>query len=226
MGGLRIACLPSNEAVETRTTVNCTLPSVEDFKLTIEGVSLHYTKEWDTIAAFHEDNYLYKGEYKAVVEAGDVTVEGYDDVAFRGEQPFTIVARQNTEVAVTAHIANAMIKVEYTDNFLNYFTGGHELALTTAAGRTFDVSRPTEKLLFIAPDSFKVTGTAVKQANASGKDPVTVTLPEMSRTGLKPQTIYTVSFDVSTAGRTTLEIRLDDSLVESVEIDEELNENS
>ncbi len=126
MGGVRIACQPSDEAVETRTTVNCTMPSVEDFKLTIEGVSLHYTKEWDAIAQFHEDNYLYKGEYKAVVEAGDVTVEGYDDVAFRGEQPFTVVARQNTEVAVTAHIANAMIKVEYTDNFLNYFTGGHD----------------------------------------------------------------------------------------------------
>lgn len=225
-GSITIACSTTNEIATTRADINCTVPSVEEFSLTIEGVSLQYASSWATIAEFNADNYLYAGNYKAVVEAGDITEEGYDKAAFRGEQTFTVTARRQTAVDIEAHIANSLVKVALTDNFRNYFTGGWALTLTTAAGNSFDVSTPSDEPIFMAPESFSITGTAVKQPNVSGGSGMEVTLPEMSRDNLAAQTLYTVTFDVSTAGRATLNILFDDTPVESIDIENELNDNA
>lgn len=225
-GSVTIECSSTNEVATTRANVDCTTPAVEDFSLRIESISHQYSSSWATISEFNADNYLYAGSYKATVEAGDITQEGYDKPMFRGEQTFTVTARQQTVVDIEAHIANAMVKVSLTDNFRNYFTGGWQLTLQTAAGNSFDVTTPSDKPIFIAPESFAITGTAIKQPNVSGSNGTQITLPEMRRDNLAAQTLYTVTFDVSTAGRATLEIILDDTPVESIIIDNELNDNA
>ncbi|MDE6861312.1 MAG: DUF4493 domain-containing protein [Alistipes sp.] len=225
-GLVTIACSTTNEITVTRTDVNCTIPTAEEFSLRIEGISLQYDSSWQTIAAFNADNYLNAGSYKAVVEAGDITEEGYDKATFRGEQTFTVAAREQTSVDIKAYIANSLVKVDLTDNFRRYFTGGWQLTLTTAAGNSFDVSTPSDQPIFMAPESFSITGKATKQPNTSGGSGIEVVLPEMSRDRLAAQTLYTVTFDVSTAGGATLEILLDDTPVESITIDNELNDNA
>lgn len=225
-GSVTIECSSTSQVVTTRAEVDCTRPTVDDFSLHIESLSHQYSSSWATIAEFNADSYLYAGSYKATVEAGDITREGYDKATFRGEQTFTVTARQQTEVNIEAHIANAMVKVALTDNFRNYFTGGWQLTLQTAAGNAFDVTTPSDEPIFIAPESFSITGTAVKQPNVSGSNGTEITLPEMRRDDLAAQTLYTVTFDVSTAGRATLEIILDDTPVESIVIDNELNDNA
>jgi hypothetical protein len=80
--------------------------------------------------------------------------------------------------------------------------------------------------LFIAPASFTVNGTAVKQANQSGVEGATITLPEFKQESVAAKTFYTVKFDVKDAGRATLEIRLNETLVESIDIEQELNDNA
>ena len=69
-------------------------------------------------------------------------------------------------------------------------------------------------------------GTATKQANQSGSEGVTVTLPEFKAESVEAQTLYTVKFDVEHAGQATLTISLNDEPVESVVIDTELNDNA
>lgn len=225
-GSVSILCGVTTEAEVTRaeltTQVECTVPAVEDFDLLIEGVSLSYKAEYANIAEFN-DSYLYKGKYKATVTAGDITEEGYNCPTFVGSETFDVYARQHTDVQITATIANAMVKVEVTDNFKTYFPGGYKLTLTTAAGKEFDVTLQSD-LIFIAPTSFTVGGTATKQANQSGSAAPTVQLPEFKKENIQPRTIYTVKFDVSSVGQATLEITLNEELVESKVIDEELNE--
>ena len=118
-----------------------------------------------------------------------------------------------------------MVKVETTEAFDNYFVGGHTFELTTSAGNKFDVSAQTEPL-FIAPASFTVGGTATKQANQSGAEGATITLPEYKMESAAAQTYYTVKFDVKEAGQATLEITLNEELVESIDIEQELNDNA
>jgi hypothetical protein len=223
-GRVTIDCVVSTNVVDTRANVSCTTPAAEDFALKIEGVSHTYTADYANIAEFNDDNYLNNGTYKASVEAGDVKEEGYDKAAFAGSAQFTVEPRQETAVSVTATIANALVKVEVTEAFKRYFEGGHTLTLTTAAGKEFDVTEQAEPI-FIAPKAFTISGTATKQPAQSGVEGAVVSLnyqPEQ----VKAQTLYTVKFDVEQAGGATLEITLNETLVESFDIEQELNDNA
>lgn len=225
-GRVTIDCVATTTVDDTRAYVSCTTPAAEDFTLTIDGVGHTYTKKYATIAEFNEgDNYLRNGSYKATVVAGNVAEEGYDKAAFKGSAEFAVKSRENTEVEITATIANALVKVEVTEAFKNYFVGGYELQLTTAAGNEFDVTEQTAPI-FVAPTSFTVTGTAVKQANQSGAEGTVVTLPEYKKENAAAQTLYTVKLDVENAGGAKLTITLNDNLVDTIEIEQELNDNA
>ena len=225
-GRVTIGCVAATNVVETRTYVDCTTPTAEDFALKIEGVGHTYTADYATITEFNEgDNYLHLGAYKATVVAGDINEEGYDKATFVGSANFTVEARKNTDVQITATIANALVKVEVTDAFEAYFEGGHTLKLTTAAGNEFDVTKQTEPI-FIAPDSFTIGGTATKQPNQSGAEGTVVTLPNYVLESVAAQTLYTVKLDVENAGGATLTITLNDTIIESIDIEQELNDNA
>lgn len=224
-GRVSISCVVATTVDDTRANISCTTPSAEDFTLTINGTSHTYEAVYDGVAAFNEDGYLYSGSYLATVSAGDIAEEGYDKAAFAGSASFTVEARQNTEVEVTATIANALVKVEVTDAFKTYFPGGYNLMLRTAAGNEFDVTEQSE-LLFIAPGEFTIFGSATKQPNQSGSEGVTVALPEYVNSNAMAQTLYTVKFDVEDAGRAQLTITLNENLVESFDIEQELNDNA
>ena len=225
-GQVSISCVTTTVVDDTRANVSCTTPAAEDFSLKIDGVDHTYTASYATIAEFNSgDNYLHNGTFKATVSAGDIAEEGYDKATFAGSAEFVVEPRKSTEVEVTATIANALVKVEVTDNFKTYFAGGHTLKLTTAAGNEFDVTEQTEPL-FIAPESFTISGTAVKQPNQSGAEGTTVTLPEYKNSEAKAQTLYTVKLDVENAGSAQLTITLNETLVESIDIEQELNDNA
>ena len=224
-GRVNISCVVATDVVETRAYVSCTTPSRADFDLVIEGVDHTYTAYYDAIDVFEEDSYLHLGDYKATVTAGDITVEGYDAPAFVGTQEFTVSARKETSVQITAKIVNALVKVEVTEDFKKYFPGGHTLTLKTEAGNEFDVSAQSAPIFF-APGAFTVSGTAIKQAAQSGAEGTQVVLPEYKLEAAEAQHYYTVKFDVENAGSAKLTITLNENPVEEYEIDEELNDNS
>ena len=223
-GQVTISCVAETTVADTRANISCTTPAAEEFALTIEGVGHTYNEEYTSIAEFNADNYLHLGNYKATVVAGDISEEGFNKPAFVGSEEFVVEARKDVNVEITASIANAIVKVETTENFERYFEGGHTLTLTTAAGNEFDVTAQSD-LLFIAPLNFTISGTATKQAAQSGKEGAVVELA-YDATEVAAQTLYTVKFDVAEAGSTTLTITLNETLVESIEIDQELNDNA
>ena len=117
------------------------------------------------------------------------------------------------------------MRIVCTENFLGYF---HDAAfrVTTAAGNEFpfrfgfDGESDTTEPVYVRPVSFTVSGSALKQTGAE------VTFSEQSCPEAKPQTLYTYRFDVSQAGQTVVSIYLDDTLSETREVDEELNDNA
>jgi hypothetical protein len=224
-GQVSISCVVETNVADTRADISCETPTADDFALTIEGVGHTFHADYATLAEFNADNYLHLGNYKATVVAGDIAEEGFNKPAFVGSEEFVVEARKDVNVEITASIANAIVKVETTERFENYFEGGYTLALTTEAGNEFDVTAQSD-LLFIAPASFSVAGTAVKQSAQSGEEGVTVTLPQFNQSDVVAQTLYTVKFDVETAGSATLTITLNETLVESIDIDQELNDNA
>ncbi len=224
-GQVTISCVATTAVDDTRANISCTTPTAEDFALTIEGVDHTYNMDYASIAEFNADNYLHLGSYKATIVAGDIAEEGYDKPTFIGSKEFAVEARKNVDVEITATIANALVKVETTANFDNYFAGGYNLTLTTVAGNEFDVTAQSEPL-FIAPATFTIAGTATKQPAQSGAEGLVVALPEYKPTEVKAQTLYIVKFDVEQAGSATLNITLNETLVESIDIEQELNDNA
>lgn len=224
-GRVTINCVAVTEVDDTRANISCATPAAEEFALKIEGVSHTYSAEYASVAEFNADNYLNYGKYKATVVAGDITEEGYDKATFVGSQEFEVIVRAEVDVDVTATIANSLVKVEVTEAFERYFEGGYQLKLTTAGENEFDVTAQTEPI-FIAPESFTISGTAIKQPNQSGAEGLAVTLPEYTNEEVEAQTLYTVKLDVEKAGGATLTISLNDTPVEKIEIEQELNDNA
>jgi len=196
-----------------------TLPDADAFSLTIsddKGVERH----WNSITEFEaEECFFDEGLYTVKITSGDIEREGYDMPCFEGESTVRVYARGSATANVTAHIVNTLVRVECTERFADYFTSA-SFVLTTAAGREFETSMPMTELLYIRPQSVAVDCTAVRQTGEK------VVLPTQTFYGLKPQTRYTVRYDVAQAGSATVRIELDDTLVGEQEIDAELNDNA
>lgn len=224
-GRIRLTCTPSDriEIASLRPALRTT-PDGDAFSLRIEGPG--FDRSWASVSDFDpETEWFSPGDYTASVAWGDATAEGMDKPRFAGSQSFTVIPRRTVDVAVTALLANTKVLVTCTDSFLSYF---HDAAFTvsTAAGNKFpfrfgfagetDASEP----VYVHPTSFTVGGSAVKQTG------IEIVFSEQSCPEAKPQTLYTYRFDVSQAGQTVVSIFLDDTLVETREVDEELNDNA
>ena len=224
-GQVRLSCRASERIeIAGRHGLQTAAPSGEEFSLRITGPD--YDRSWASVADFDPENEWFSpGSYTASVAWGDPQAEGTDTPCFAGAQEFTIIPRRTVDVAVTALLANTKVRIVCTENFLGYF---HDAAfrVTTAAGNEFpfrfgfDGESDTTEPVYVRPVSFTVSGSALKQTGAE------VTFSEQSCPEAKPQTLYTYRFDVSQAGQTVVSIYLDDTLSETREVDEELNDNA
>ncbi|MBP3482964.1 MAG: DUF4493 domain-containing protein [Alistipes sp.] len=175
---------------------------------------------WASLTEFGEGNrYFAEGDYTVRLSAGDIEDEGFDKPFFTGESTVHVTARTQATATVTTHIGNSLAIIECTDNFSGYFTTA-SFTLTTAAGYSEEMTMPMDKPLFIRPQPFSITCKATKQ---TGEE---IALPVQIFRDIAPRTRYTIRFDVADAGAGTVRIELDDTLVEEVEIDAELNDNA
>ena len=215
-GLLQLKAEASNE-VKSGSTVDFTVPEVSDFSLRIEGEE--YDQRWEKFSDFiSAENSLAAGAYTASIAWGDPSQEGLNKPAYVGSTPFTIQPQRVTEATITARLANALVTVSFTENFLAYFHDA-EITLTTEAGNNFLFDAITLQTVFIAPGSFSLEGKAFKQNGTQ------VDFPKRQLTA-QAQYRYTYTYDMSTAGAATITIRLDDHVVEEIVIDQELNPES
>ncbi|MEG1644702.1 MAG: DUF4493 domain-containing protein [Alistipes sp.] len=215
-GSVQFACTTSEEVL-SRAATTVTVPVAGDFALTITNGS-DYTQTWahftDFVPSAHK---LKEGNYTASITWGDSALEGINKPFYTGTTPFIIESDKTASAAITAKLGNAQVRILCTAAFKGYF---HNTAftLTTAAGNNFSYTDQTEDALFVrANAAFDLTGTAIKQNG------VPFTLPTQHVAAAKPQTRYTYTFDVSTVGSATVSIYLDDTLIEEIVINEELN---
>ncbi len=212
-GLLELGAEASTEVL-TRAEVDFTVPEVSEFSLAIQGAE--YDQKWEHFSDFvSADNKLQAGEYTASIAWGDPSLEGENSPAYVGSTPFTIHSQQVTQASIVAKLANAQVRVAFTEQFKSYFHDA-KITLKTAAGGEFTFTPESLPTIFVAPAEFSLSGTAFKQNGTQ------VSFPERS-TEAKAQYRYTYTYDMSTAGTATVTIRLDDTVVEQIIIEEELN---
>lgn len=202
-------------AMVTKSSVGdyTTIPSASDFSIVVtDAQGTEYT-----VTDPSAELTLKTGEYTAKASYGSVSDEGFDKPCFEGEQTFTVEGGKTTNVTISTKLANAMVKMEYTDNFKKYYT---DCSFTVTTGKGTQISFPMAETRAAFVDAYliKVKGSLTNQ---SGK---TQTFAEKEYKNLEAATCYTMKFDASNVGGASISISFNDT-VEDVALGEiELND--
>ena len=204
------------EIVEmTRSNVSdytTALPASADFTITVTGPYSWTGKisEWDAATV------LPAGEYSVTAEYGSLEGMGFDKPYFTGTANFTVAGGQTTAVSIPVKLGNTVVKLQFTDNFNNYYKD-YSFTLTSQ-GNDIVFAKGETRAAFV--DGWRVTlsGTYTKEFG----DPLTFS---KEYSALEAATAYTFVFDVTNVGGATLSVTFKDGYGETVELgDQELND--
>lgn len=192
------------------------LPAAADFTLTITDAQ-QKTVWSGTIAQMTEPYTIAAGEYTATAQYGATTDEGFDKPCFTGSMPFTINGGDSKQITIPVSLANAIVKVSCTDMFRNYFSD-YSFKITTAAGTQIDFPKSETRGAFIDAYKFTIDGTLTNQGGTAQS------FSKTYDTGINPATCYTVTFDASSVGGTSVTVTFNDT-TETIDLgDIELND--
>lgn len=205
-----------SESNENRFVLRGLVPKADDLKVEISGNGT--TQTWATLAGFNEavsgGLKFTSAPYSIILSYGEKGVEGWSKPYFEGSTSvdvpmYGLTAEANIEVA----LANSIIAIETTEQFDGYFPQSSFKVKSVA----WEADR--EEMLFMNAGEVKITCEAVRQAGGS-----TTTLE--STITLKPTTRHTVVFELLTAGNAEVKVIFDGEIVETIELEFELNENA
>lgn len=207
-----------NLADVTKSNVSefTTLPNVNDFTITITDAAeavIAQTKlsEWDSTTP------LNAGDYKVTATYGDKSAEGFDLPYFEGEASFTVKGDETVAVDITVALANAIVKVDCSDIFKNYYPE-YSFQLMRMTSKLADFAKGETRGAFIDPYRFHLEGTVTTETGA---------VKSFSTEEYRSQnvaTVYTIFLDVDNVGGGSITVTFNDT-VQVVELgDIELNE--
>ena len=201
---------------QTKSNVSdyTTLPSASDFTITIKDAA-SATFWTGKISEWDEATLLPVGSYTVSATYGSIEDEGFDKPFFTGEETFSIVGAQVTDVKISVSLGNTVILVRCTDNFRNYYQD-----------YTFNLVRDGQTIASFVKDETKaafVDGYKISLQGSVTSATKTQTFTK-DYSGLKEATAYTILFDASNVGGVTITVTFNDT-VETVELgDIELND--
>ena len=97
-------------------------PDGERFKIKLENADGSYSKEWENLNKFNDEEGFPRGQYTVTATYGSEDAMGFSNPYYVGTQDITVKAGEVVEHSVTAALANSMVSVRYSDSFKNYFS--------------------------------------------------------------------------------------------------------
>ena len=216
-GAIRLALRTSAEVVVSAPTraesATLTAPEAGHFAVRLTKSDNSYSKTWDSIEEFNAEEAFRTGSYTLEAFVGDIDTEGFDAPYFYGAADVSVLEAKETQVAITAALANSMVSVDYTEGFKSYFKD-YSARVHSAGHSYIDFAADETRPAFIAPGE---VGLTVSFTNPQGQS----TSLQPAGFTAKPRHHYRVKFDVAEGtGNAVLKIIFDDTLVsEDVTID-------
>lgn len=186
--------------------------SVDDLTLNLVSEDGSESFTYPNVNEFPVDKQFNVGTYTLSASYGNVKEEGFDKPYLYGETQVLVKENQESQVSLTACLANSIIEIAYTDNFKKYFEA-YSSSVTTINATHFVAADETRQL-YVAPG-------AVTPA-------VTYSTPQGERKSVNgtvfnavAKTKYVVTFDLNQeSGKAFLVISYSDNVdVEDVIID-------
>ena len=209
--GLVVFEVASNQEVADVTKSNVSdytsLPTAGDFTIVIKDaenaqVWTGKISEWNPVTPLQMGTYTVEAEY------GSIEDEGFDKPYFYGNKSFTVVGAESTAVSIPVSLGNTIVKIVCSDYFKNYYTD-YTIKLTRDGADLVSFTKDETRAAFVDGYKFTVEGTLTSETKTQ-----TFTT---EFNNLNEATAYTLSFDVSNVGGSTITISFDDS-VEVVEL--------
>jgi len=210
--------ISSNQTVADVTKANVsdftTLPDAGDFTITIQNAEAEQV--WNGKASeWNPETLLLAGDYTVTAVYGDIEDEGFDKPYFTGSETFTVKGGETSEVSVPVSLGNTIIRISCSEYFKKYYSD-YTFKLTRDGSDIVTFPKDETKAVFI--DGYKITVEGVLTNELK-------TYPfSKEYTRLDEATAYTINFDVSNVGGSTIKISFNDT-VEIVNLgDYELND--
>lgn len=230
-GKIAVAASVSGDMATRAEGFNLPTPELSDFTLSITGTentaTAEFSKQWTSLSDYRTDDERYTaGWYTVAIANGDVTAEGYTTPCFTASKSVQVLDRNRTVVAeLNATVANAIVLIQTTEAFDNYFPQS-DFTVTTATN-TIEVDKQAEGHLFIAPQNgVKIDCSCIRQANlATGK---VEQLATQTIALAKAATRYIVTYDLTSVGSVNITITLNEDILDTIPVDTntELNPNA
>lgn len=133
-----------------------------DLSLRLTSADGSYSKTWNSVAEFPLDEDFKVGEYTLDAFYGDENdCTGFEKPHYAGSVSLVVKENVTTPVALTASLANAMVSIDYTDSFKNYFTV-YNTELASADGKYVYYSSGETRPGYITPGTVGITVNVTK----------------------------------------------------------------
>ncbi len=206
-----------NEANTTGKTVlnEALVPATKDLKVEISGNGT--TQTWATLPEFQqamaEGLTFAAAPHTITLSYGEKGAEGWSKPYFEGSTVVEVpMYGLSVDADIIVGVANSIVSVETTEQFDGYFPNSS----FKINGIDWDAEK--KELLFMNTGEVTFTCDAVRP---TGK-PTTFE----GTLELKAATHHKIVFDLSTAGKAVVNITFDEEIVETIELEFELNENA
>lgn len=181
------------------------LPDVNDFSVSISSLG-EQVCGWSSYKDMSEEEMpeLRVGTYQVKAWYGDVSKEGFELPYFEGNQEFVIKKNETTPVEVTCYLGNAQVKVNYTDEFKNYFSD-YSAVMATSLGNEVEYVKDETRAAYFSPGEL----TAKVKVKKSGQS--TENVYQVKVFEAKARHIYLLTLDVE-AGSATMTVSFSDDV--------------
>ena len=206
-----------SEANSTSKTVldEALVPSTKDLKVEVSGNGT--TQTWATYTEFDE---ALKGgltfpsaPHTITLSYGEKGVEGWSKPYFEGKAVVEVpMYNLSVDADILVALANSIVTVETTEQFDGYFP------TSSFKVNGFDWDHTKKEMLFMNTGEVSIICNAKRTTGADATFE--------SKLQLKASTRHKVVFDLSTAGKAVVNITFDNEIVETIELEFELNENA
>ena len=191
------------------------VPEAKDLKVEIEGNGA--TQTWAPLTEFEqavsEGLTFASAPHVVTLSYGEKGVEGWSKPYFEGKAVVEVpMYNLSVDADILVALANSIVTVETTEQFDGYFP------TSSFKVNGFDWDPARKEMLFMNTGEVSIICNAKRTTGADATFE--------SKLQLKASTCHKVVFDLSTAGKAVVNITFDNKIVETIELEFELNENA
>lgn len=195
------------------------VPTADDFSIKLEKSDGSYAKTWSSLADFRSEaasTRFNTGVYTLTAFYGTKGNQDFDAPYFEASESIRVLADETTEVNLTAELKNSMVKINYSDGFVQYMSDYHTNLSTQGKAEEIVFNSAESRAAFIEPNNASLT------VHFTTREKGYTSSLNLGQFAPEAKTLHNITLDVTenATGTSTLDVVFDEGLTqETVTID-------